>query len=127
MTMLSERQQMSYIAAQAADARLNVELETEGMTLNIGPQHAITTAGSLAAVQALITIDLVAIVTGLVGGDDAVSTTRRHAAHFVVDCLAVPKLVYKVFAEHIGAAVAALFTGWGPWNKGLRAARHHEA
>ena len=30
MTMLSERQQMSYIAAQAADARLNVELETEG-------------------------------------------------------------------------------------------------
>ena len=42
MTMLSERQQMSYIAAQAADARLNVELETEGMTLNIGPQHPAT-------------------------------------------------------------------------------------
>ena len=42
MTMLSERQQMSYIAAQAADARLNVELETECMTLNIGPQHPAT-------------------------------------------------------------------------------------
>src|SRR3990170_8312780 len=42
MTMLTERQQLSYIAAQAADARLNVELETEGMTLNIGPQHPAT-------------------------------------------------------------------------------------
>ena len=42
MTMLSERQQLSYIASQAADARLNVELETEGMTLNIGPQHPAT-------------------------------------------------------------------------------------
>ena len=40
--LLSERQQLSYIAAQAADARLNVELETEGMTLNIGPQHPAT-------------------------------------------------------------------------------------
>ncbi len=38
----SERQQLSYIAPQAADARLNVELETEGMTLNIGPQHPAT-------------------------------------------------------------------------------------
>ncbi len=42
MTDLSERQQLSYIAGQAADARLNVELETEGMTLNIGPQHPAT-------------------------------------------------------------------------------------
>ena len=43
MTDLSvERQQLSYIAAKAADARLNVELETEGMTLNIGPQHPAT-------------------------------------------------------------------------------------
>ena len=33
---------MAYIAGQAADARLNVELETEGMTLNIGPQHPAT-------------------------------------------------------------------------------------
>ena len=40
--LLTERQQLSYIAAQAADARLNVELETEGMTLNIGPQHPAT-------------------------------------------------------------------------------------
>lgn len=39
---LTDRQQLSYIAAQAADARVNVELETEGMTLNIGPQHPAT-------------------------------------------------------------------------------------
>ena len=39
---LADRQKLSYIAAQAADARLNVELETEGMTLNIGPQHPAT-------------------------------------------------------------------------------------
>jgi NADH-quinone oxidoreductase subunit D len=42
MTDLAEREQLRYIAAQAADARLNVELETEGMTLNIGPQHPAT-------------------------------------------------------------------------------------
>ncbi len=42
VTILSDRQQLSYIASQAADARLNVELETEGMTLNIGPQHPAT-------------------------------------------------------------------------------------
>ena len=39
---LGNRQQLSYIASQAADARLNVELETEGMSLNIGPQHPAT-------------------------------------------------------------------------------------
>ncbi len=39
---LGNRQQLSYIASQAADARLNVELETEGITLNIGPQHPAT-------------------------------------------------------------------------------------
>src|SRR5947207_10037584 len=39
MSTLTDRQQLAYIAGQAADARLNVELETEGMTLNIGPQH----------------------------------------------------------------------------------------
>jgi NADH-quinone oxidoreductase subunit D len=42
MTDLIDRHKLSYIAAQAADARLNVELETEGMTLNIGPQHPAT-------------------------------------------------------------------------------------
>lgn len=42
MTAISERRQLAYIASQAADARLNVELETEGMTLNIGPQHPAT-------------------------------------------------------------------------------------
>ncbi|HZX56377.1 MAG TPA: NADH-quinone oxidoreductase subunit D 1 [Ilumatobacteraceae bacterium] len=42
MTDIADRQKLSYIAAQAADARLNVELETEGMTLNIGPQHPAT-------------------------------------------------------------------------------------
>ena len=39
---LGDRAQLSYIASQAADARLNIELETEGMTLNIGPQHPAT-------------------------------------------------------------------------------------
>ena len=42
MVALTERQQLAYIATQAADARVNVELETEGMTLNIGPQHPAT-------------------------------------------------------------------------------------
>jgi len=42
MSLLGDRQQLAYIAGQAADARVNVELETEGMTLNIGPQHPAT-------------------------------------------------------------------------------------
>jgi NADH-quinone oxidoreductase subunit D len=42
MSVVSDRQKLAYIASQAADARLNVELETEGMTLNIGPQHPAT-------------------------------------------------------------------------------------
>jgi NADH-quinone oxidoreductase subunit D len=42
MTAVSEREQRAYIGGQAADARVNVELETEGMTLNIGPQHPAT-------------------------------------------------------------------------------------
>ena len=40
---VTERQQLAYVDAQAADARVNVELETdEGMILNIGPQHPAT-------------------------------------------------------------------------------------
>src|SRR3954466_7932087 len=42
MTAISDRQKLAYIAGQAADARVNVELETEGMTLNLGPQHPAT-------------------------------------------------------------------------------------
>src|SRR4029078_12212946 len=42
MTDIADRQKLSYIAAQAADARLNAQLQTEGMTLNIGPQHPAT-------------------------------------------------------------------------------------
>jgi NADH-quinone oxidoreductase subunit D len=42
MTDISDRRQLAYIAAQAADARVNVELEAEGMTLNLGPQHPAT-------------------------------------------------------------------------------------
>ena len=42
MVAVNERQQLAYIAAQAADSRVNVEIETEGMTLNIGPQHPAT-------------------------------------------------------------------------------------
>jgi NADH-quinone oxidoreductase subunit D len=39
---ITETQQQAYIAGQAADARIRFELETEGMTLNIGPQHPAT-------------------------------------------------------------------------------------
>jgi len=42
MTAMSDQQQLSYIAAQAADARVNLEIESEGMTLNLGPQHPAT-------------------------------------------------------------------------------------
>jgi NADH-quinone oxidoreductase subunit D len=42
VTAISERDQLAYIASRAADARVNVELETEGMTLNLGPQHPAT-------------------------------------------------------------------------------------
>ncbi len=39
---VTEQQRFAYIASQAADARLNVELQTEEMTLNLGPQHPAT-------------------------------------------------------------------------------------
>ncbi len=42
MSMLTEHQQRAYIGGQAAEARVNLELETDGMTLNIGPQHPAT-------------------------------------------------------------------------------------
>ncbi|NNF55361.1 MAG: NADH-quinone oxidoreductase subunit D [Acidimicrobiales bacterium] len=42
MTAISDRRQLAYVASQAAEARVNLELETEGMTLNIGPQHPAT-------------------------------------------------------------------------------------
>src|SRR5881394_4219118 len=42
MSVVTDRDQLRYIAGQAADARVNVELETEGMTLNLGPQHPAT-------------------------------------------------------------------------------------
>ncbi len=34
--------QAAYIAGQAADMRVNIELETGGMTVNLGPQHPAT-------------------------------------------------------------------------------------
>ena len=34
--------QAAYVAAQASDMRVNLELETEGMTVNLGPQHPAT-------------------------------------------------------------------------------------
>ncbi len=42
MSTVSEREMRAYVGQQAADARVNVEIETEGMTLNIGPQHPAT-------------------------------------------------------------------------------------
>ena len=41
--VLTEAQQLAYANAQAADGRVNIELETEdGMVLNMGPQHPAT-------------------------------------------------------------------------------------
>ncbi|MBW3547848.1 MAG: NADH-quinone oxidoreductase subunit D [Actinobacteria bacterium] len=42
MSAVPQNQQRAYVSGQAADARVNVELETDGMTLNIGPQHPAT-------------------------------------------------------------------------------------
>jgi NADH-quinone oxidoreductase subunit D len=42
VTVISERDQLRAVAATLSDSRVNVELETEGMTLNIGPQHPAT-------------------------------------------------------------------------------------
>ena len=42
MNLEASTQQLSYIANQASDARVNIELETEGMPLNLGPQHPAT-------------------------------------------------------------------------------------
>ena len=39
---VTDQQRLSYIASQAADARVNIELQTEQMTLNLGPQHPAT-------------------------------------------------------------------------------------
>jgi NADH-quinone oxidoreductase subunit D len=36
---VTDQQRIAYIASQAADARVNVELQTEDMVLNLGPQH----------------------------------------------------------------------------------------
>jgi NADH-quinone oxidoreductase subunit D len=43
MTAVTDRDKLAYIASQAADARVNVELESDdGMTINLGPQHPAT-------------------------------------------------------------------------------------
>lgn len=42
MVATTDWQKSAYISSQVADARVNVELETEGMTLNLGPQHPAT-------------------------------------------------------------------------------------
>src|SRR5215213_4809710 len=39
---LTNRESASYVSSQAVDARINVELVSDGMTLNIGPQHPAT-------------------------------------------------------------------------------------
>ncbi|NNE73604.1 MAG: NADH-quinone oxidoreductase subunit D [Acidimicrobiales bacterium] len=42
MTAVSDAEKLKYISQQAADARVNVELESDGMILNMGPQHPAT-------------------------------------------------------------------------------------
>src|SRR5713101_2665374 len=39
---VTEQQQRAYVASQAVDARINFDIEAEGMTLNLGPQHPAT-------------------------------------------------------------------------------------
>ena len=39
---VTDQQRMAYIVSQAADARVNVELQTEDMVLNLGPAHPAT-------------------------------------------------------------------------------------
>jgi NADH-quinone oxidoreductase subunit D len=51
-TALESQRQGAYINSQAAGGRVNVELETEGMTLNLGPQHP-ATHGTLRVVAKL--------------------------------------------------------------------------
>jgi NADH-quinone oxidoreductase subunit D len=42
VTSIADRRARAFIDSVAADMRVNVEIETEGMTLNIGPQHPAT-------------------------------------------------------------------------------------
>lgn len=42
MTAITDAQKLAYVQGQAADGRVNVEIEAEGMTLNMGPQHPAT-------------------------------------------------------------------------------------
>jgi NADH-quinone oxidoreductase subunit D len=49
---VTDQQRRAYVATKAADARVNVELQTEDMTLNIGPQHP-ATHGTLRVVARL--------------------------------------------------------------------------
>ena len=84
MTAVTDRRQLQQIAARAADARVNVELETEGMTLNIGPQHP-ATHGTLRIVARLDGEQVVAAEpiagymhrNGLAGRDKIFYTTGR--------------------------------------------------
>jgi len=39
---ITEHAKAAYVAGQSADARINFEIEAEGMTLNMGPQHPAT-------------------------------------------------------------------------------------
>ncbi len=39
---VTDYQKSAYVAGQAADARINFDIEAEGMTLNLGPQHPAT-------------------------------------------------------------------------------------
>jgi NADH-quinone oxidoreductase subunit D len=39
---VTDRRQQGYVTSTLAESRVNLEIETEGMTLNIGPQHPAT-------------------------------------------------------------------------------------
>ncbi len=80
MTAISDRRQLAYVAAQAADARVNVELEAEGMTLNIGPQHPAThgTLRIIARLDGELVIDAEPVMGYMHRGYEKLSEVRTY-------------------------------------------------
>ena len=65
---VTEHEQQAYIDAQASQARVNVEFESEGMTLNIGPQHP-ATHGTLRIVVKLDGEQVILLVITMIARD----------------------------------------------------------
>jgi len=117
MTVITDREQLRYIAGQAADARVNVELETEGMTLNSGPKHPAThgtppkgapVAGEAASPEAVGAAPPDAVAAVKPAGDEAARATDDAATETPA---AEPKAPAKPRATKRTAKAAASRTG----------------